>query len=101
MKLRRILSAMGIYGVGESNDLFAPVRLAGSGIEPEIDGLLHRGRCERERYFAPFAGRGISGVKRMHDGQSIFPRDFRTFFSTGAAREMIQLLRRAVVPQLL
>ena len=107
MRLRRILSAMGILQsspVGEfaSRHYLLAVwfSLPAGPFSHKIDRLLHGGRLERHRYFSSFAGGGISSVKSVHHDQTIFSSDLRSFFSAGAAGEVGQFLRRAVVPEL-
>src|SRR5260221_14552488 len=71
-------------------------------IQPEIDGPLdiHR-RLIWQGNLATLASRSIPRIKRVQYCEAIFSSRLRTFLATRAAREMIQLLRRSVVPKLL
>src|SRR6202030_619767 len=69
-------------------------------IEPKFDGFLHAlRRLVRHGNLAPFASGGVASVERVHYDQAIFSGGLRRFFAAGAAREMGELLRRAVIPQ--
>src|SRR5258708_26555072 len=70
-------------------------------VEPKIDRFFHAGRrVVRHRNFASFAGRGVAGIERAHHHEAVFSGSLRSFFAARAAREVRQLLRRAVVPKL-
>src|SRR5450432_2256093 len=71
-------------------------------VEPEIDWFLDAGRrLERHGDFASLARRGVTRVQRFHHHQSVFAGGLRGFLAADATREMGQLLRRTVVPELL
>src|SRR5258708_20799167 len=69
--------------------------------ELKIDGFCHAGRgLVRNRDFAALAGRGVAGIERVNHHEAVFSGSLRSFFAARAAREVRQLLRRAVVPEL-
>lgn len=76
--------------------------LSGRAIQPQIDGLFDaRGRQVRERDLTALTSGGVARINRAQHDQAIFPRSLRRLFAANAAGEMGQLLRRAVIPELL
>src|SRR2546429_6171662 len=76
--------------------------LSGRAVQPQIDGLFDaRRRQVWERDFAALARGGITRINRAQHDQAIFARSLRRLFPTNAAREVGQLLRRAVIPEFL
>src|SRR5216683_5286117 len=70
-------------------------------VEPKIDGLFHAGgRLVRHGNFPAFASGGVARVQRVHHDEAVFSGGLRRFSAARTTREMRQLLRRAVIPEL-